>query len=343
MRSLLHVIGIVAIALALAGCGYQASSTDVGEAPSSKLFLAGDGELWVVDVDTERARHLGMPALSAGDPPHRIATVGDRLALWGYDVATVPMADPSAPPKTIAKDGWIFIPAVENDRIWVGFLDPESPATEHGLSELREIDADGTVLRRGIVPPGGAWPYAELTSGLLFQGRGGARLWNPEERRVVRSFDWKEIGDMGPVSGDLLASGGGDHGDLTLTDFASGEQRRIQAPAGFDFVAYEAAFSPDGTTLAGPVKAAGGGWRSYSESGRKLGLVDVESGETKIVSGSAVPAGYVFTVWAPAGNQVFLTGGERFAGRTIVSYRLDETRARVLDVTVGDFYDVTAG
>lgn len=344
MRDPRQAIGIAAIALALAGCGGQASGTDAGAAPSPKLFLAGDGELWVVDVNTEQVKHLPMPALGAGDPPHRIAAIGDLLALWGDDVATVPMADPSAAPKTIAKDDWIFVPALEDDRIWVGFLDPKSSAAERRLSELREIDADGNVLRRDIEPPGGAWPYAEMTSGLLFPGgkQDGVSLWDPEKRRFVRSIRWETIGDIGPVSGDLLASGSNE-GNLTLTDFASGEQRRIRAPAGFDFVAYEATFSPDGRTLAVPVKAVGAGGRSDPRSGRKLGLLDLDSGETAIVAGSAVPAGYVFSAWAAEGNQVFLTGGERFKGRTIVSYRLGEPRARTLDVEVGDFYDLAAG
>ena len=57
--------------------------------------------------------------------------------------------------------GWIFIPAAWTlGRIWVGFLDPDSPATERGLAELREMDAQGEVITRGVRPPHGWWPYA---------------------------------------------------------------------------------------------------------------------------------------------------------------------------------------
>jgi hypothetical protein len=342
------VATVAAVALALAGCGETVSGTDP-KAPSEEssnaptLFLAGDAELWTVDVDAERAEHLPMPELAAGDPPHAIAAIGDRLALWGYDVAGVPIADPSGSPTTLANDGWIFIPAAEADRIWVGFLDPESPVTERALAELREIDADGNVITRGVEPPHGAWPYAELTSGLLFQGPGPVRLWNPESERTVRTYPWEAIGDMGPVTGDLLASCRESCDELILTDFAAGEQRRIQAPSGLAFVAFEAAFSPDGTTLAVPVKEAGGGWRSYSTYDRELALVSLESGETEIVTDSTVSAGYVFTAWSPAGDEVFITGGERHAAREIVAYGLGELRARVLDVEVGDFYDIATG
>jgi hypothetical protein len=342
------VAKVAALALTLAGCGEAVSGTDPngpsgGSGKGSTLFLAGDGELWTVDVDAERAEHLRMPELAAGDPPHRIAAIGDRLALWGYDVAGVPIADPSGPPTTLANDGWIFIPAAERDRIWVGFLDSESPETARGLGELREIDAHGNVITRGVEPPGGAWPYAELTDGLLFQGRGSVRLWDPESERTVRTYPWEQIGDMGPVTGDLLASCRESCEELILTDFAAGRQRRIRAPSGLAFVAFEAASSPDGATLAVPVKQAGGGWRSYSTYDRELALVSLESGETEIVPDSTVSPGSVFTAWSRAGDQVFMTGGARRAAREIVAYRLGEARARVLDVEVGDFYDIATG
>ena len=339
---------VAALALALAACGGPPGGTDPdGPRKESRkaatLFLAGNGELWTVDVDAERAEHLRMPELAAGDPPHRIAAIGDRLALWGYDVAGVPLADPSGSARTLASDAWIFIPAAEDDRIWVGFLDPESPATERALGELREIDAGGNVITRGVEPPDGAWPYAELTSGLLFQGPGSLRLWNPQSERTVRTYPWQEIGDMGPVSGDVLASCRESCEELILTDFAAGEQRRIRAPRGLVFAAFQAAFSPDGATLAVPVLEAGGGWRSYSTHDRELALVSLEGGETEIVADSTVSAGYVLTAWSPAGDRVFMTGGGRSAAREIVAYGVGEARARVLDVKIGDFYDIATG
>lgn len=338
----------LALAPALAGCGERAAGgggDDTGAgAPPTTLYLAAFGEMWVVDVDAERVEHVRMPELeSGGDPPHLIASVGDRLAIWDYDIVSVPADDPSAPPQTLADDGWIFIPAADPDRIWVGFLDRDSPPTERGLGELREIDADGNVITRGIEPPGGAWPYAELTGGLLFQGEAGTRLWDPDTGRTVRSFSWQEIGDAGPVSGDLLASCSEDCAELILTDFASGEQRRIAAPGGLAFVAFEAEFSPDGDSLAVPVKEAGGGWKSYSTYDRELALVDLEAGTTEVLPGSSVPSGYVYTAWSPDGEEVFMTGGDFDTDRVIAAYRVGEEAARTLDVRVGDFYGMVAG
>jgi hypothetical protein len=199
------------------------------------------------------------------------------------------------------------------------------------------------VITHGVKPPDGAWPYAELTSGLLFQGPGPVRLWDPEDQRTVRTFSWKEIGDMGPVSGDLLASCLESCQELILTDFATGDQRRVAAPEGLALVAPEASFSPDGAILAVPVTEAGGGWKSLSTHDRGLALVSLETGDIQIVSDSTVSPGYVFTAWSPDGAEVFITGGERQASRDLAAYRLGGDRARALDVEVGDFYDIATG
>jgi hypothetical protein len=39
---------------------------------------------------------------------------------------------------------------------------------------------------------------------------------------------------------------------------------------------------------------------------------------------------------------VFLTGGQRFGARRIAAYRMGAQRARIVRVTVGDFYDMAA-
>ena len=334
-----HSVAAVAcvIAAALSGCGdrVQGHADRVG-GPEGTLFLAGMGEMWEVDVASGSVEHVRLPELGAGDPPHLIAAVGDRLALWNYDVTTVPMKDPSAPPQTLARDAWIFIPAANPDRLWVGFLDPDSPATERGLGELREIDSRGDVVTRGVTPPDGAWPYAEVGGALLFQAP-KPTLWDPVSGRTLRTWDWDQIGDMGPVSRNLLASDIYKTGELVLTDVTTGQQQRIAPPRGMALLGYDGTFSPDGGTLALPVKQAGD-----PEADLDLALVDVKTGGIELVPGSRVPTGYVFTAWSSDGDAVFMTGGERFHPRVLVSYRLGDERANTLDVDVGDFYDIAA-
>jgi hypothetical protein len=47
--------------------------------------------------------------------------------------------------------------------------------------------------------------------------------------------------------------------------------------------------------------------------------------------------------WSSTGDEVFLSGGERFKGRMIVRYRLGDELAAPLHVEVGDFYGMAAG
>jgi hypothetical protein len=324
-------------AIALGGCGERDRAVGASYETNSTLFLAGIGELWVVDVESEHAVRLRRPEIGAGDPPHFIAAIGDRLAMWDYDVTTIPIADPSAESAPLAEDGWIFIPGADPDRIWVGLLDPESPATERGLNEVREIDSAGNVVTRAE-PPHGAWPYAEVGGGLLLQAP-RPTLWDPDTGRTLRSWEWEEIGDMGPVSGNLLASSDYESGELIVTDVVSGAQRRIPPPEGLKLVGWEGSFSPDGATLAVPIAESG----DFDRGEQELGLIDVESGAIERVPGSRVPPGYVFTAWSRDGEEVYLTGGDRESRRSIIAYRLDDERAKALDVTVGDFYDLAVG
>jgi hypothetical protein len=330
---------LVLVSVACVGCGERARSSPAREQSGATLYLAGINELWKVDVATEQVEHFHMSQIGAGDPPHLISPIGDRLAMWNYDITSVPMADPGAEPTTLAKKGWIFIPAADPDRIWVGFLDPESPATERGLGELQEIDSTGNAVRRGIVPPDGAWPYAEVGGGLLFQGPGPIRLWDPDTGQTMRTWEWEQIGDMGPVSGNLLASDVYKSGVLRLTDVTTGEQRHIAAPDGFELVAWEASFSPDGKTLAVPLETIGD-----RNAAQQLALLDVETGELELVPGTSVTTGYNLTAWSRDGDEVFLTGGGPESPREIVAYRVGDERATTLDidVDVGDFFDIAA-
>jgi hypothetical protein len=228
-------------------------------------------------------------------------------------------------------------PAADSDRIWVGFLDRESPPTERGLRELREIDSAGNVIEGGVEPPDGAWPYAEVGGGLLFQSP-RPTLWDPDTGKTRRTWEWEEIGDMGPVSSNLLASSDYSSGELRLTDVITGDQRRFAPPPGAKFVGWAASFSPDGTRLAVPLSTTG----DVNHGSQELTVLDVTSGEIERVPGSGVPPGYVFTAWSSDGQEAFLTGGERFEERRIVAYRLGRERATRLDVAVGDFYDIAA-
>jgi hypothetical protein len=321
-----------------------ATSGPVARPGEPHLFLAGAGELWVVDVADSSVRHRRFPQLSPGDPPYRIVRRGDKLVLWSYQTLTLDPSSNAAGPSTLVPDSWIFIPSAAPDRIWVGILDPKSPETERGLAAVREVTVDGRVTVGDVRPPEGRWPVAATSSALAFQSHGSGpgggdqlELWNPRTGKVVRRLP----GEFPVAShGDLLAWCRQPCARLYLTDVATGEDVEVRPPAGATgFAPYQGVFSPDGRLIAVPVRSDSP--PTTQDPKWRLALVDVEEGTATLVQGPMLQ-GYVFVDWSPAGTTVFITGGDRFKERTIFAYRLGTAGARRLPVKVGDFYGMAA-
>jgi hypothetical protein len=329
--------------LALAGwLGFRSGPQPAGPPPAATseqvtgpaepgLVLAGDQELWVVDVAAGTVRHRNLPQLSPGDPPYRIVRRGDKLVLWSYQTLTL---DPrgTAEPSVLARDSWIFIPSAVPDRIWVGILDPTSPETERRLAAVREVAVDGRVTVADIRPPGGRWPVAATSSALVFQSQSSDQLelWNPRTGKVLRRLP----GDY-PVAthGDLLAWCRRSCARLQVTNVVTGRQVQVRPPAGATgFAAQTGVFSPDGELLAVPVRT-GPTWQ--------LALVDVGAGTATRIKGAAVQQDYVFVDWSASGETVFIAGG-RQGEQMIFGYRLGTASARRLPVKAGDFFGMAA-
>lgn len=334
-----------AVLLLAAGCGGEGGSG--GEAAPetsdhpSRLILAGIGELYVVDTATGSTRTIRRPELAPGDPPDYIAPVGESLAMWGYDVAAVPLHDLDGPAQTIASKGWIFVPGATGETIWVAYLDGTSEQTQRNrrLRRYEEIDEAGRVVASGRGPANGAWPAAALSEGLLhFSGR-GLELRDPVAGTTLRRIDgW--VGEIGPAYGNLLASCVESCGTLLVTDFEAGEKFEIPAPSGTRLEVRDASFSPDGGTLAVPVRRRGGGRLAASKYDRRLALFSLEDRRGRVVRGSSVPAGYIFTGFSPDGSEVFLSGGDRRT-RAIVRYRLGARAAERLRIELPErYYDM---
>jgi hypothetical protein len=302
----------------------------------AQLFLAGDGEMWVVDVSTDDVRRLDMPELSPGDAPHRIVRRDGKLVAWGYETLVI---DPDRPshPEVLADDSWIFIPSSEEDRVWVGVLDPESPETVRPLGAVREVSVDGEVTFADTRPPGGRWPIAAVEEGLVFEmGREHEALevWDPRSGDIIR-----RLPGAFPLSwqGHLLVWCDAECDEVHITDFSTGADRIIQLPLGI-LSAEGAALSPDGTLLA----LIGLTDHRSDRADRQLVLVDVATGEAEPVEGTSVRPYYNFVDWSASGDSVFITGGARFEHRQIIEYRPAEGTVRTLPVEVGDFYDMAA-
>src|SRR4051812_18648943 len=121
----------VLVLLLVTGCGGEPRA-----ATGPRLYLAGNGELWVVDVADQRVRHLSRPLLDVGDPPPRILARGNRLVMGGE------YGDPA-----------FFLPSQHRARVWV--VDVRGRGT---VRAVREVTVDGVTTEPASVPPLRRWP-----------------------------------------------------------------------------------------------------------------------------------------------------------------------------------------
>ena len=309
MMRLRYVLVLLAL---LAGCGETRTS---GAGPT--LYLAGDNELWIVDADSGRVRHENRADLGPGDPPHKVLARGRRVLI-------------GSPYGSRA----FFLPSARPDRVWVIDLEPGRSL----VLGVREVTVNGETTVPATRPPTPRWPLGAVRDGLLLEGDESVIVWDPRTDRIVRRLAISP-GQLGPGSADVVTMCSDAYCSvLRLIDVETRARRDVDAPLNLTPEPWSGAFSPDGRMLAIPLRAAG----QPQTAVRKLALVDVASGRLAVVPGSTVPAGYTLVAWSADGRHVFLTGGDRGKHRVIVGYRLGTRTAHVLDVDVGDFYDLAA-
>lgn len=311
------------------------SPTPPPAALGDRIFLAGEGEAWIVDVATGGVRHLVMP-LTTGEFPDRVVRRGGLLVAWTQQGPVV--LDPAAgfASRPLASDArGLFLPSAEDDRVWVEIVNEEGPESGEGSRSIREMTVEGDVTVPDTVLPDGYWPEASVGRSLLFRDfdRFGLFVWDP----ATEEFGAR-LATQYPLAshGDVFAWCANNCQWLHVTDLATGEEFDATCPPGtFGFEAYEGAFSPDGRTLALALSLDLG-----PDSRWALVLVDLETGELDVVDGATVEAGYVYVDWSPSGESVFITGGS--VDRQLIEYRPAEGEARMIPVEVGDFYGMAA-
>jgi len=330
------VVGVVVTAAIIVGAwfveheaNHATVPVNLGADAPDMLFLAGDGEGWVVDPTRETVRHVAMPEVPPGDAPYRVVRRGDALVAWAYKTLVLHPSVEGVSSEVLVPDSLYFIPSSSPDRVWVGIVDEGQD--DGRLTAVREVSIDGQVTVPDKRPPDGAWPVAAVDGDLVFQREGELFVWDPANGQEIDRLP----GQL-PVAwqGSLLAWCDGACRSLQAADLASGERLTIEPPAGATgFEALRGAFSPDGSALAVAVRLGDG-----EDAGRQLALIDVGSGRVTLVQGAIVPTPYVFIDWAPSGETVFITGGQHGGHRQVVEYRIGDPAAHALDVEVGDFY-----
>ena len=302
-----------------------------GEGPY--LFLSGKyGKVWRVDP-AGGVVHANVRELHPGDPPHHLLARGHELV--GYGRHTY-LLDPALreDPEVIARGSLFFLASAHVDRVWIATED-DDPRTRGVIATVREVTTDGDVTVGATRPPKGAWPEAAVESGLVLAPGGRRVVWDPEADEVVFRFPGPR-GDLGPTRGNLVAWCAFGCKELHVTEVRSGADHGIGPPPGSrGFRAWDGAFSPDGTTVALPIRLDGPGKRV------QLALVDVGSQTVTPIAGTVTDEFFNFVAWSASGSHVFFTGADG-EDRKIFVYDTATRTARVVPAEVGGFYDATA-
>lgn len=321
MRLLKGFVALLAL-VGLFGCGTSSSRTPraqstpesksptISSHPTGSVVLASfeqtDGEpvhetiMTIVDVETGESRPLDLPEFASGDAQFKLDRTGGKLVFRGssgteagtYTIDQDLVGDP-----VLLGESWYHVPSATNGRVWLMILDPDSPDTVRGLKAVREVTIDGEVTVEDTGPPPGDNVVGAVTQGLLIQ-EDGLQVWDPRSDRIVSRLD-----GVFPVDtyGDVVAWCDSGCPQLHLTDVATGEDMVIESPEGLTFVeTYSGAFSPDGRSLAVPVR---------DESGMRVGVVDIGTRSVHFVENSTLTS-YQLMTWTTSGEWLVFDTGE---------------------------------
>lgn len=339
LSSLLVAVGVLACSENGGPAGDQAD-----QPPHIRLYLAGLGEIFVVDVESGRAERIEFPALVGGDPANLIEARRDGFVIWSGDQTLFSQFDLTEPPRSIG-ESLFFVTGAEPDGVWLVGRQQEGAK---GLGPTGELDTSGGAIVPAARPPAG-YPTAAVGDGLVFEKRGSLAIWDAREDEIV---------DRIPTSGGLVGATRGD--TISLCDYEGGAELRIASTSseGILPVATPAnvvgvdcrngEISPDGSLLAAPVVISDRplGWRAFSKAPVALGLVDLRARRLTVVPGTQVPNDYRYARWSPDGSAAFILGRgldgprEGEVDNRIVEYSVASDSTREIDVELGAFYDV---
>jgi hypothetical protein len=314
-------VASIALVVAVGGTSDDRAPTRAGSHGTLFVQLLRDGEpLVAIDLPAGEPRIVRGLALAGGDPLFRLVRTGGRLVYNGAGGTYAIDLDLEGGPQKLA-EAWYFVPSATAGRVWLTFLDRDSPATVNDLRSVAEMTVRGEVTARSPGPPPCRGPtvVAATTAALLCQGRNGMRAFDPASGEVLARIP-------GPFPldtyGGLVAWCAQRCPRLHVTDVKTGRDTVVRPAEGSSFEdTYEGPFSPDGSLLAAPVLTGG--------RARQVALVDVDEGTATIIRGSRL-SGYRNMTWASSGLLYFEAGRGR-----VMAYRPGWERATLLPFRLG--------
>jgi hypothetical protein len=310
----LVVLGLLALpAGAGSGDGRAHESVVSGRPAGTLVFASGSNRLTAIDVATGRRTVREVTAVAACGPQMHVT--GGHLVFAGVNRGrTIVFSAPvtlDRPPTPLGA-AHAFVPSATPGRVWLAGVDCDRSA----MVGAREVTVDGHVTQESHRRVPGTWLAAAVPGGLVVQRSRDFVVWSPS------------TGDTGPPLGlDAVTDA---HGSRLAGCEAGSGCRRLAIrdtttgggvepePASDGEIDIGAAFSPDGSLVAAPIR-----------SGRRWGvvLVDTASGEATAVPGLR-SRHYPELSWAASSGWLFARTG----ARRLLAYRPGLARATVLPV-----------
>lgn len=284
--------------------------------------------LRAIDLETGESRRLDVADFAPGDAQFALVRTGSGFVFACSSGACALDDNLQGRSRTLG-DAFCFAPSATEGRVWLAFLDPDSPDTVRSMDSVREVSLDGEVSVDSPLPPE-RWhcPVGAVDQGVLFQDDDGLVVWDPESREVVSRLPGPFPAD---THGNLVAwCEQNCRGGLHVTDIGSGEDIVIEADDSFQFQeTYDGAFSPDGSLLVLPVAT------DNSQDHRHIAVVDVKAMTARLIEGVQIGGPMA---WASSGDRLFIVVGE---GRIAV-YDRASGKLHEVSVDVPDIFDLVA-
>jgi len=214
-------------------------------------------------------------------------------------------------------EAWCLSPSATEGRVWLAYLDPNSPSTVRSMEAIQEVSLDGEIAVNSQLPQD-RWhcPVGAVNQGVLFSEDDDTVVWDAEAGEVVARIPGPFPAD---AQGDLVAwcDFGCDEG-LHVTDIATGEDVTIESDGAFRWAeTFDGTFSPDGSLLALPVMTEG------AELPNRVALVDVEQRTARLLHDDLRIGGPMD--WSSSGERLFIVvGNGRIAVYDAASGELQE-------------------
>jgi hypothetical protein len=264
--------------------------------------------LRAVDLETGDSRLLEVSDFLPGDAQFSAVRTGEGFVYRCNSGACALVVDPQSETRSLG-EAWCLSPSATEGRVWLAFLDPNSPSTVRSMNALQEVTLDGRVAVDAALPPD-RWhcPIGAVNQGVLFSDDDEVVVWDADAAEVVARLPGPFPAD---ARGDLVAwCDFGCEGGLHVTDIATGEDITIESEGDYQWTeTFEGAFSPDGSLLALPVTAGD------AELPNRVALVDVEQGTARLMDEDLRFRGPMD--WASSGDRLFVVVGD---GKKVAVY-----------------------